>query len=542
MVIKDADPDDQRKVRFVLSHVCKHWRAIALIDGMLWTSIDTRDPLDCVTELYSRSRGRPLRITIGDHSTQSTQAANNFIRTMLVNDMNRVEHLHIVLQGLYPSDYDWALTHNLRLLTITAETYMHMQEQEEQVLFSNIVQKIKTSKLEAITIQLSLFRHNIWQNICFPSLRFMSIGGHSRFYGIATMVDAIRGLPHLETLHLRDCFPVDMTPLRASRDIVTLNHLDTISITARTPRCHNFLTYLCLPVLKSIEIDAGDDLADETEPQWADVERVVGPLIQDITYVHGGHSSQLEHLTISAWHVKDVKWDHIHHPQLQTLKITLLDRRNWHYCGSLLVTALRNLRHLQTLELTGFIPSLIDTSDTSQDEIVTLFHLRKISLEGSSLLRCVNFVTFFCLPNVKTITVHVHPEPRSIILYSTPRVASRLPNFAFGLLDLDDHDVKLILSTRPLHVDGSSSTSARTLSVTWTLGIRSDLAINGMVDQMLRITTDMRNVPTLYVSPKSPLAKEVHMDVIKKLVHVRHTPQEATEDEDMVQTGNGSNI
>ncbi|KAI0309662.1 hypothetical protein OF83DRAFT_1288503, partial [Amylostereum chailletii] len=91
-------PDD---TSLILSHVCRHWRAVAIGFDALWTTISTSNKPEWTTLSLERSRSAPLDVFILHH--QNTDLQERYHRVSW--DMSRFESLNLAIRS-WPDETD----------------------------------------------------------------------------------------------------------------------------------------------------------------------------------------------------------------------------------------------------------------------------------------------------------------------------------------------------------------------------------------------------------------------------------------------------
>lgn len=222
------------------SHVCRHWRTIALTCPMLWDTVDFRALPACIAELLARTKQVPLYVTMdvvhGPRYDSGALSAEKLLilRQLLTEDIPRIVELK--MRWCPPIENLSGPAGSLRKLYVHAPTVIL---DDKPIPFYTMLVGGKMPVLQDLNI-------SVWS------------------FTLRDILTALNGLPLLENLDLK-YLPVDVPPSRPNDSMVTLPHLRHIMLYSGVKSCVNFLSYLVAPSVQHIGL-IGDFLSHARDP------------------------------------------------------------------------------------------------------------------------------------------------------------------------------------------------------------------------------------------------------------------------------------
>lgn len=242
------------------SHVCRHWRKVALDCPTLWSSINLYSGPDCILEFLSRTKEAPLRI-MADPNAVSTingpkmhEDTKHMLYWLFKTEMWRIYELEM---PLLPSFLSISSAGALQKLAL----YDNEEQPEDYYvegdlgLPSTIIHGDGAPRLEELLICRCSFE---WEFLCHSNLKSLELIREDGYEGLGTtlvnVLEALDSMPLLEKLKIVNCLPMDIQSSRSTDCRITLSHLHEISLSSNTKSCINFLSYLDLPSAKQVSL------------------------------------------------------------------------------------------------------------------------------------------------------------------------------------------------------------------------------------------------------------------------------------------------
>ena len=242
-----------------VTHVCHHWREIALNNSLFWSHIDFTDFTSASTaEMLVRAKKAPLHLTAWFLGFPRDHARFIAFTKELQSHVANICHLDIRADAVF-------LRRPLKRLSSPAPTLESLSLGAE-----GIATRSRTTIPDTLfggtaprLFSLKLCRCNIsWKSPLLNGLRSLQIYEPSKHArpSLADWLDALDQMPQLKNLDLHSASPiVPPFPLDVKRT-VTLPFLTDLNIYASAGECSLALSHLVLPVLTKLCIEAKSDL------------------------------------------------------------------------------------------------------------------------------------------------------------------------------------------------------------------------------------------------------------------------------------------
>lgn len=345
-----------------ISHVCRHWRAVALSSAKLWSRIRLTSHREWMQELLKRSGEAPLEV-LADFPLiyESPQTRADWMASfrVVLEQIARIRILVISSQQKLESDAldllnrPAPLLKDLRLYHLVFDCEGATDDMPQALGF------MSRNSNAACLESLSLYKCHIpWFELDVQTLKELTIvglpwGGVSRSLDMPTLVQILRSAPLLESFVIRNALRPLSTiyagPIEGPS--VELPNLRTVKLYGCTTDVIKLLDHLQLPALRSLYMALDSPLMDTPESFAASVVRTVLALgelsslhIKGEGYVNfslEGHvarpaagarapETSVFNLTISSTHCRRILSAFVVHPALsrvRTLHITSLCRK-----------------------------------------------------------------------------------------------------------------------------------------------------------------------------------------------------------------------
>ncbi|KAG1769556.1 hypothetical protein EV702DRAFT_696577 [Suillus placidus] len=243
----------------VVTHVCRHWRKLALECPTLWTFIGSTSPrwLDVMLE---RSQKAPLVVVYTEYSISLREDCMDKVLLHLP----RIKHLEL-------RAFSYAAGHVMDLLSSQPAP---MLENFKFILYSSLPTTVSTSNT-IFQGQAPLLRHlevvncdRIWSSCIFGGLRTLRVGKTP----LPVLLSALRCMPTLEQLTLQSGLSRSLQPILFNK--VPLARLKSIALDGISLQdAVSLLAHLALP----IDVKIALHLEPYTGPRtFADLFSVMG--------------------------------------------------------------------------------------------------------------------------------------------------------------------------------------------------------------------------------------------------------------------------
>ncbi|KAL1947451.1 hypothetical protein VTO73DRAFT_14412 [Trametes versicolor] len=235
-----------------MSHVCTHWRTVALDAGGLWTHIALTDPLGIETFL-ERSNSLPLRISL-----TASQSPFKPILNLVSSNITRVRSLKICIATTVDSGF---ITRRLKLVAPALEELSIEKFQLRSKVERPPPAGTRVDVFDGMPALRTLSLRNV--PLLFlpkgPSA-LTKIDLHLKLPKLPTLLDLLESSPLLESLSLHGTLYGDLVQ---SQRLVTLPRLTSLSVHTFPPQgIAHLLSSVALPPSASIALHASLDIVN----------------------------------------------------------------------------------------------------------------------------------------------------------------------------------------------------------------------------------------------------------------------------------------
>ncbi|TFY62076.1 hypothetical protein EVG20_g6832 [Dentipellis fragilis] len=418
-----------------ITHICRHWRQIALENATLWCKINVNFGHKWAHEMILRSRRAPLAI---DYYVLNN-AAGDDIRQDILEHISHISSLSIMgesesfLNGLLPRLVEPAPM----LTSLTLESLMPViPSVAPENIFSRISPNLRYLDLINICIP--------WTSTVFTNLTelYVSIDIESfadfpppiAYPSVTELLDALDRMPHLEDLQLLGMLPASglQGPLTRSRRSVSLPELGILQLSGPVLNCAALLHHLEYPVTTGVKIFCICDvsLVHETDAITPMITRhtQARPRYVKVTMRENEYRDPCVSVLSSPWTPTDGHWPNPRE-QFSMSWTHPGHEHDWTHMLSLLRTffEVAMLDNIHTLAADGPVDdeqwrSIIGDSCASATEV-------DVSCDGLvgllSVLKAVTPVNAF--PNIRTLDIR---EPSLSHLHNVPALEEVMQTFA----------------------------------------------------------------------------------------------------------------
>ena len=248
-----------------VSHVCKHWRNVALSCPTLWSAINFNTLIpECIPEFLSRSQEAPLAISwvikdsYSPHYPTGGDDADNDSSLALVlrNQLWRVRSLSLVLRF---NREDMVLRRLnvpaplLESLNIHCTKLTELSSEAYEVVHQSLVSG-KLRRLELTCVPMT------WSQVSLPHLTHLSITGRLHFdahyrTNVGLLLDAISRMPMLESLAIQVALAHPSMDASTESTQMTLPHLRSLRLTEHVFNCIRIFDAMVVPSLNHLCMD-----------------------------------------------------------------------------------------------------------------------------------------------------------------------------------------------------------------------------------------------------------------------------------------------
>lgn len=234
-----------------ITHVCHHWREVALASPRLWSTIFVTNR-SCVQEMLVRSKHAPLSIHAGDPNWRNR--AHDAV-PLVLQESDRIRHLELGFASIISRKDvpDRApLLKTLILRSINEVEMVHMFGTE------TVFEKCDMPALERLEVTDVRLR---WGSpVLRPSLTRLVFGNSTESaqpQSIVEVLNALAATPLLEHLELKNVLPRvnNSGSLFEVLRIVNLDRLSAIIVTDTGLSCAQLLQHLSFPATATITLD-----------------------------------------------------------------------------------------------------------------------------------------------------------------------------------------------------------------------------------------------------------------------------------------------
>lgn len=207
-----------------VSHVCHHWRTVALTTSSLWTRIETQKA-PYVEELITRSQASPLHVDFWRNSETDDQVDIDAHRLVL-QQHHRLQSIHLFIT---PEHYD-QLSDVLPSIFSPSLSSLVVRAREYYDPFPEFIANCQTHALA----RLGLHGFRLWRHpIIRPPIIDLTVEYDMGSYTCSEILSTLSSLPLLERLTLTIMFRYDSSEVNL--DAISLHppksivHLDRLS-------------------------------------------------------------------------------------------------------------------------------------------------------------------------------------------------------------------------------------------------------------------------------------------------------------------------
>ncbi|KAF5342122.1 hypothetical protein D9611_001296 [Ephemerocybe angulata] len=263
-------PEDQKVFWIHATHVCRHWRAVALGCAALWCdfAFDIRGAL--MRTILPRSKNLPISVSLKCDDATDTEALGEVLsHTTRIRHLNLSPRVHPQLSwqsSFYlrlldrdanrkynPLSYEFALQSmgpSAPLLQTLSVSYATLTDDEclPKHFLKDGAPALKYLKLKNFDLH--------WARIPFsPALTTLHLGRSvSAYPKFAEMLESFRGLPLLEDLTLFEMLPEDKYQPIPGMEPVTLSKLKYLTLWDWGPMIGNFLLGIRVPKTAFVDL------------------------------------------------------------------------------------------------------------------------------------------------------------------------------------------------------------------------------------------------------------------------------------------------
>jgi hypothetical protein len=251
LVLEEPPLSGRRNLGWIrVTHVCRHWRQVALDDSSLWARIwGTPTNTKWISEMLARAKNAPLDIAFNAIERSSPEAL-----LMIPPHLSHTRQLrfHGLSTPHYVREiYNWeapALEHFE--FTVTAYSPITFRNLGGNMLFKGHAPRLRTFSLSRVVIPWSLIpRGQLTQ------LKITSANEDVDSPGdLNQLIDLLVNCPALEILALDSCLPSQLTKLLHGRTI-HLPRLSRLRLCGSTSRIRYMLEMLQLPSSTKLHLD-----------------------------------------------------------------------------------------------------------------------------------------------------------------------------------------------------------------------------------------------------------------------------------------------
>ena len=241
----------------VITHVCQHWREVALSSPALWTSIHVGHAVPEVLQtFFGRSRQAPLKIDVYEKQHRLARAALDLIRPHLA----RTEYLSLRLEDSAYATFATIKPKSLPLLrTLSVHSDGSQSKHPIPLLSSCAFPQLTKLKVKEYKIQ--------WPKLVLPTtltvLSVRNLDKKKQIALVSDVVSVVQALPNLTRLDLTHVLAPLSGPLPTPAPLQsTLSRLMEIELEATCAACVHFLRHFAYPPVVRVELRFSDASTD----------------------------------------------------------------------------------------------------------------------------------------------------------------------------------------------------------------------------------------------------------------------------------------
>ena len=248
LVLKEPPFFVRRKLGWIrVTHVCRHWRQVALDDSSLWAQIiwgsQTVTNIKWISEMLARAKNAPLDIEFYNVLESSPEAI-----LMILPHLSHIRQFRLYVSTRFPCNIDRVQkiysceAPVLKHFECNAFSLIRFPDIGGNMLFKGRAPMLRTFSLSHVVIP--------WPFIPRGQLTQLKIACRTEdfdsFENLNQLIDLLVNCPALEILALDSCLPSQLTELSHGQTI-HLPHLSRLRLCGSTSRIMNMLKMLKLP-------------------------------------------------------------------------------------------------------------------------------------------------------------------------------------------------------------------------------------------------------------------------------------------------------
>ncbi|KAI0725208.1 hypothetical protein C8Q72DRAFT_618537 [Fomitopsis betulina] len=235
-----------------VSHVCKHWRAVAISCPSLWSKINTAMRPPWISELLERSKGALLYVTVALPEDGSRSFPSDSPLVMILGHLERTRSLSItnptgLRDVLHLLARPAPLLEFLVLRAHTTCGIIRTHGTCKRII--DTLHQSGTSRLRHLELHSTPLA---WDNVMLPNLTHLTVSCHSTRTNVRALVGAPANMGHLEELVVNDApGALYSSSPEAKASLPRLKHLRVVAFTRD---CIALLNCLEAPALSRLAI------------------------------------------------------------------------------------------------------------------------------------------------------------------------------------------------------------------------------------------------------------------------------------------------
>ncbi|TFK50603.1 hypothetical protein OE88DRAFT_1661108 [Heliocybe sulcata] len=225
----------------VITHVCHHWRTVALGTPSLWTEVYLTQP-ECVQMMLTRSKQVPLSILLPRNPLRQN---HRLTLEHALAQLHRIRRLDLSVSFADLEKLDSArLGDPIQLRELVLARLFHMNEKPSGTLLLPIISRLATARLQSLLIyNLPLIA---FRELLMPTLTSLSLSNCSPSIDVMCILKVLQTMPKLRLLHLTSVLASSGLLSRDARYTADLPHLEHVTVSDMPPQCAALLSNLCL--------------------------------------------------------------------------------------------------------------------------------------------------------------------------------------------------------------------------------------------------------------------------------------------------------
>ncbi|KZT64940.1 hypothetical protein DAEQUDRAFT_759643 [Daedalea quercina L-15889] len=250
-----------------VSHVCKHWRAVALNCPVLWGNVTVTPQVEWMTELLERSKSAPLYVsmTILRFSVPYFNREEEEASTIMVfSHLARMRSLSITAARALTVRFGDLLTGPapcLESLTIRYTNNFSSRPDEFDCIHE-LLHRPENSRLRRLDL------HSValsWSKTSLPHLTHLTVTGKPQrdeaHVNVETLLGAVARMGLLEELVLEKALSVAAGgSVPAASTPASLPRLQSLRVVDSVPNCIYLLDYVATPSLSRLSVHVSGDI------------------------------------------------------------------------------------------------------------------------------------------------------------------------------------------------------------------------------------------------------------------------------------------